>query len=432
MGIFVKSRNLKVNWLEKAKQVEANIHLSNQELLLRLQSISFTVEDLKLIQAFQTVIEENIEELVEEFYSFMLNIPQLKKIINDNSTVERLRKTLIKHILEIFTKDIDNEYVEKRYRVAHIHFRIGLEPKWYFIAFQNLKNAITKLIYQNAIYKEDQRALILATNKILNFEEQLVLEEYEKEHRQKREKHYDDVKNEVKDSILTISEELAVLSAVTDESMRVMFSNSIQFAELARRNNNKTYQSRDLAKEGQEQLQELTKQMHTISIHTNDVEANINILNQSFSQITKFVRLVQDIADQTNLLSLNSAIEAARAGEHGRGFAVVADEVRKLADQTKHSISEIYAIVNTSNGYMDEVVGAIRKVQNVVKVGESESNNTQTSFYSIIHSMDESLKGSSEVEEQIKSLTESLEELGKSISRVAIQAEALNATAASL
>jgi len=225
---------------------------------------------------------------------------------------------------------------------------------------------------------------------------------------------------------------LAVLSAVTDESMRAMFSNSIQFTELARRNNNKTYQSRDLAKEGQERLQELTKQMHTISIHTNDVEANINILNQSFSQITKFVRLVQDIADQTNLLSLNSAIEAARAGEHGRGFAVVADEVRKLADQTKHSISEIYAIVNTSNGYMDEVVGAIRKVQNVVKVGESESNNTQTSFYSIIHSMDESLKGSSEVEEQIKFLTKSLEELGKSISRVAIQAEALNETAASL
>lgn len=110
-------------------------------------------------------------------------------------------------------------------------------------------------------------------------------------------------------------------------------------------------------------------------------------------------------------MSLNSAIEAARAGEHGRGFAVVADEVRKLADQTKHSISEIYTIVNTSNGYMDEVVGAIQKVQNVVKIGESESNNTQTSFYSIIDSLDE---------------------LEKSISKVAIQAEALNDTAASL
>lgn len=108
---------------------------------------------------------------------------------------------------------------------------------------------------------------------------------------------------------------------------------------------------------------------------------------------------------------MNSAIEAARAGEHGRGFAVVADEVRKLADQTKHSISEIYTIVNTSNGYMDEVVGAIQKVQNVVKIGESESNNTQTSFYSIIDSLDE---------------------LEKSISKVAIQAEALNDTAASL
>lgn len=432
MGIFIKSKNVKLNWIEKAKQVEANIQLSNQELLLRLQSISFTVEDLKLVQVFQTVIKENIKELVEEFYSFMLEIPHLEEIINDNSSVERLRKALEKHVLEIFTEDIDDEYVEKRYRVAHIHFRIGLEPKWYIIAFQNLHNAITNLVFQNASTQEDQRALILATNKILNFEEQLVLEEYEKEHRQKQEKHYDDVKNEVKDSILTISEELAALSALTDESVRAMFSNSKQFTELAHTNNKKTYQSRDLAKEGQERLQELTKQIHTISIHTNDVEANINVLNESFSQITKFVRLVQDIADQTNLLSLNSAIEAARAGEHGRGFAVVADEVRKLADQTKHSISEIYAIVNTSNGYMDEVVGAIQKVQNVVKIGESESNNTQTSFYSIIDSMDESLKGSSEVGEQIKFFTESLEELGKSISRVAIQAEALNETAASL
>ena len=187
-----------------------------------------------------------------------------------------------------------------------------------------------------------------------------------------------------------------------------------------------------MAKEGQVCLKELTEQIHTISTYTNDVETNIHSLNESFSQITKFVRLVQDIADQTNLLSLNSAIEAARAGEHGRGFAVVADEVRKLADQTKQSIAEIYSIVNTSSGYMEEVVEAIQKVQHVVKVGEGESNNTQTSFYSIIDSMEDSLKDSNKVEQETALFIQSLEEIEKSIARVAIQAEVLNKTAASL
>ena len=159
--------------------------------------------------------------------------------------------------------------------------------------------------------------------------------------------------------------------------------------------------------------------MNKIAKVVNEAAAIIKELGVSSNQIGEIIQVINDIADQTNLLALNAAIEAARAGEQGRGFAVVADEVRKLAERTGKATKEIAGMINLIQKNTESAVSAIQAGTNEVEMGKTLASEAGNSLKEII-------SGSKKVVDMVNQVAAASEEQSSAAEEISKNIEGIN------
>lgn len=176
-----------------------------------------------------------------------------------------------------------------------------------------------------------------------------------------------------------------------------------------------------LATESVTELAELTRINEWTTETIRAVTEQTDRTNQSAEKINEAVVAIEDIASQTNMLSLNASIEAARAGESGRGFAVVAEQIRKLAEDSANSAEQIEAIVRELIANSADGVGKMHDLSDASKVQAERLENTTKAFDDLQREIKEVSVNSKQIFEQ----TGSINQLKNGVSSVIEQLAAI-------
>ncbi|AST93304.1 MULTISPECIES: globin-coupled sensor protein [Sutcliffiella] len=426
MGLFTKREN-KIESVIKSEEFVDSIRISVTDANIRKQVelLGLTAEDLATLRSVFPIIEPHISSIVAKFYDNLSTHEHLLKIINTHSSIERLRKSLNKHLLlTLKGVDLDDSYIKTLDRIAMAHVRIDLDPQWYLATFHHIYENVMEVFEEATPSLQDWKTYSKALSKCLNLEQQIVIASYENFYN----KQVEAKQNEKEEIYSYLAKEAEHLSAISEESAAAVqeVTHALQDIEnTSIATVNIVDETVHKSNEGQGKLLELEKGMEQIVLDVQKMGQEAIELKENTEQIQEIADIVKGIAEQTNLLALNASIEAARAGEHGKGFAVVATEVRKLSETTKESVQQVNEFLLKTSEKTNTVMKMLKEVEYLTKNGTLGASTTKLFFESILENMNQVKESNIQVKNQLANTTTTLQNIEEVSANVAASAEKL-------
>ena len=394
----------------------ARVRINNPDWAAIVAMCDLNDEDLAILAAND--LSADGDAVAENFYGRVLQEPNLKRIIESNSNIDRLTATLKRYWSSMFSGRYDDETVKGREHIGVVHDRIELPLGAYLGAYLKIDEVVFARLVE--AHRDDPETLfkaLVAYRRAAQTDMSIVVQSFLNRREEK--------KDEMATRVSSLSETLAAAAEEAHASTETMLGTTESMVGQAEESTAALDTSVGAAKAGSDAMDSTAEAVAATRAAVDQVREQLGVVVSQTNEIESIVSSIERIADQTNLLSLNAAIEAARAGEHGRGFAVVAEEVRKLATDTRKSLGAISQLNEGSSKAIKAVEEALAQTDDSVEAVQGQTDQLRQSLDEVRESSEAVAERISVLRVGVDSIAASARDLNEASREVAQGADTL-------